>query len=470
MKNRIRTAIFAVALALMFAVTAISMPVLLASQKLSLNASVSIKFNTTAQQVTELTNTGLQCRVNDDGTLIMEKTSVSVLTGSTTKENIKKQHESLVKAGILRYAMYSGSLCAQAQGASQLLVILDFTNYNISKFESGYLSGLTYAILGSNERLGSGYKFTVTNKKGATVDDGLLTVYDSADGGRVITDDYTLTMQGIYESGQWLNFANSTVSINGGTADEITNYSIRIVLPGNQKVPVTLDSGSLTIDGASLGGINIGAPKQPDTIGLGISHLGISSDNHSSVIRIAQGAANCSHFHWMTVTETQMGFSFQRMLDNFSNASLPREYADEIFKKPHAYSDFAHLYISSRKDADGKPLINIFDSPVGEMVESTGGIASAIRVLYWYNFYIGYYNVENFDINFYHYRRSADNKIENNPGTLLYDKVAQSAVQGESQLCHAVYCGHAGEESHLIGYFSPNGNFYDENQNPILPE
>jgi len=460
MSKRIITVLISVTLALTFAVTAVTVPALLAAEKLTLSASGSIKFPTFKQQQDELKEMGLVLEEVDGKPTLQASQNT---TDSVSTAGMQARHADLISKGILRYAIYSGTLCQQSQQSQtglQLIIILDFTNYNVTVFESGFLKGLTYAILGSKQvqLFGMGSKFEEYNGEG-----GALTLYDSSNGGAVMDKSVRLTLQGFGSN-------NSTYiqEKNGetyGAEQYINHYSIRIILPGNQPEPVTLKEGSLTLKGVnSFGGIF--SPKQPDCIGLGISHLGISHENHSSVIRIEQGAADSEHFHWMTVTEEQKGFSFQRTLDNILNSTLGKGYADEIFKKPHAYSDFAHLYISSQKTDTTSATINIYDSPAGEINESASDLAAAVRLLYWYDAYINYKNIESMDVKFCHYRRDSNNQIEAEPGVLTYDSVAKTEIHGEP--CYAVYCSHSHENSDLIGYFSKSGKFYDAAGNPAI--
>lgn len=482
MSKKIRTAIIAVALALTFALMAISVPALLAAEKISLSASSTVKFTTTAQQMNEINNggTGLKCEVDPEtGTLVMQHTDVSIIN-STSPTAIKKQHDALINDGILRYAMYSGSLCSHTAASSQenenlqLIVILDFTNYNISQFQEGFLSGLVYALLGSNEReiffIKRGYKHTVKNVKEADGDEVSLTVYDSKNGGKVIDNHkYVMTLQGIYESGS--DYTNSTVSIDGGEPKSITHYSVRIVLPGNQTVPVTLQADSLKIVGAEVAGFEIGAPKQPDCIGLGISHLGITPFESEKSIVVKKGAASTSHFHWLSVTDKQMQYAFNRTLDNILDATLDSGYADEIFKKPHTNSDFSHLYISSKKTGVSSAILNILDSPAGELTESASGIAAAVRLVYWYHTYKMKYNADRMNLTFNHYRRSATNEVDPTPGVLKYDENVTYTIGGET--CYAVTCGHFTTESgddNVIGYFSESGKLYNTAKNEVHAE
>ncbi len=466
MSKRICSALIAVFLALTVAVSAISIPVLLASQRLLLNASVSIKFPTVEEQIEELGGMGFKLEFDENNTPVLATTSNSSET--LGRDSMQKRHKELIDKGILRYAIYNGTLCQQSQQSQtglQLIVILDFTDYNIGIFEEGFLKALTYVILGSGQLGNVGSNFEETNGEG-----GALTLYDSTKNGAVIDKEVKLTLRGFVGNNSTY-IQEKTGEVSGepqyGGQQYINHYSIRLILPGNQSNPVTLKAGSLTLEG--VGGFfgNLFKPEQPDCIGIGISHIGISAENHSSVVKIEKGVAECSHFHWMTVTESQKGFSFHRTLDNILNPDLGQGYADEIFKKPHANSDFAHLYISSEKTGAASAKINIYDMPVGEIHESATDLAAAVRLLYWYNGYLKYYNLESMDIKFYHYRRTANNQIEDTPGELRYDKAAATEISGET--CYPVYCFHSGAET-LIGYFSVSGKLYDAKGNPVEAE
>lgn len=460
MRKSLHTAFIVIALALTFAVMAISLPAFSAAGNVKLGASSSIAFATFANQQSELNNAGLKLEMINGKPTLQETTNTG---DALTTERMGQRHEDLIKQGILRYVMYNGSLCQQSQEGLQLIVILDFSNYNVSVFESGFLKGLTYVILGSKQvnlfGSGVGSKFEEFNTDG-----GALTLYDSADGGSVVNKPARLTLQGFGSDG-----STYIEEISGGqyiNKQAINRYSIRIILPGNLKEPVTLKTGSLTLKGvSSLGGIF--SPKQPDCIGLGISHMGITKD-HSATIVKEDGAADSSHFHWLTVTGLQMEYALKSSLDKILNVSgatnVEVGYTDEIFIKPQAHSDFAHLYMQCKK-TDSGTVLNLYDSPMGELVESADGMTAAVRLFYWMEYiYKPHYRdvtgSATLDaLSYNHYRRSAINEIENIPGVLSYDSTATVEIDGE--LCHTVYCSHFMEASGIIGYFSASGKVFN---------
>lgn len=457
-------AVIVVALTIVFTVTAISLPALFAANNLDLNASTTVNFRVfppAATQQAELNSMGLDSTVNEDGTLTLNPTSVDSDTVSSS--SMRARHNELIEKGILRYAIYDGTLCKQSQkDKPSLIVILDFTHYNISEFQSGFLKSLTYAIIGSNKFLTTGSNFTETNGEGGT-----LTVYDSSKGGVILTDPVTLTLRGFYNS-EGLLKQFSYITTSDGTTHKIDQYSVRLVLPRNPKKPITLQNDSLTLKGVELGDFS---PKQPDCIGLGISHLDIDAKHSSSSIVIEANAADSMHFHWLTVTSSQMEFSLLRLLNNMLNingATVSVGHVDEIFRKPDAMSDFSYLFMRAVKLSDGETAISLYDSPY-EKISEAQNIAAAIRLFYWFErvYELHNKNVNNINMNFLRYQRSADNSINENYDLLTYDRETSYLHKGER--CYSVSrrpdSGTGASE--ILGYFSDSGKLYNKSWNPI---
>jgi len=291
---------------------------------------------------------------------------------------MKEQHAELINKGILRYAIYDGTLCEQSQkDKPSLIVILDFTKYNITEFESGFLKSLTYAIIGSGEFANTGSNFKERNGDGGT-----LTVYDSSQSGTVLTDPVTLTLRGIYKS-EGLLTKNSYLTMSDGTSHTIEQYSIRLVLPRILQKAVVLRNGSLTLKGVEIGNFS---PKQPDCIGLGISHLDIDPKNDFSSIVIEPNAADSLHFYWLNVLSTQMEFSLLRSLNNalgINGANVKDGHVDEMFIKPNAQTDFAYLFMRFVKTNADNAVISLYDSPY-EKVSASQNTAAMIRLFYWF--------------------------------------------------------------------------------------
>ncbi len=456
MRRKFRTAVIATVLAVAFTVTAISLPSFLAAENLTLSSSTAINFQVfppAEEQKKELDGLGLNCTVNEDGSVTLDSTGVGELSGTA----MKAQHDDLIAKKMLRYAIYDGAICQQTAG---LIIILDFTNYNITEFKGGFLKALTYAILGSNQLGNTGKRFKETNQAGGT-----LTIYDSSNGGAVITDPVTLTLQGIYNNNGLIKLSNSYVTRNG-VKTELTKYSIRLILPRNPKAPAILRDDSLTLKGVEIGNFS---PKQPDCIGLGISHLDIDPKNHASSIKIEPQATDRMHFHWLTTTRSQMEFALLRSLNNMlgiNGASVNSGYVDEIFIKPNVLTDFSHLYLRSEKFSDGA-TISVYDSP-NASVSASQNTAAAIRLFYWFERVYGLkaQNVNNVNLKFYRYQRSTDNTISATYSVLSCDTDTKYTNIGET--CYAVYekSDNGAGASAIIGYFSESGKLYNSEWKP----
>lgn len=467
MHRKFRTTFIILTLAISCIVIALSLSALFAASGVGpLKGSTLISYNVypeISEQLTSLNEVGLAGTPNPDGTITLNSTSVS---DGLSSSKIKETHDSLIANGMLRYVIYDGSICHEARG---LIVILDFSNYNVSEFQSGFLGSLSYSILGSHSLWGlAGYTFEEHNGEG-----GALTVFDSSQGGTVRTDRITLTLQGIYESGQ---LANSYVTKADGTKVELTQYCLRIVLPRILKAPVHMQSGSLAMRGVSIGRYQLVAPT---CIALGISHLDIQLERTESgvawnnTINIAGDATDRNlqpHFHWMTVTGNQMAYALTMSLNealtdpNYSEGDI-----DEIFKKPSVESDFSYLFFRMRKVTDKKLAIGVYDAPEGTNTETTEkGIAAAISMIHWlthvYN--LPSRNVNNLEIEYRHYLRSADNKVDDNNNEIdenygILTVNAEQTFEHEGKTCYQVRCTHSAEADCVIGYYSVSGDLYD---------
>lgn len=503
MKNRFRTALTALTLAILFiTVVVISSATLFAAKSYTLGDSAPIKYLTAVQQAKQqldyLTGsaedgsdkTGLKGTVNGDGTITLNDTSLEgsqVLGNALSTETLQKEHKNLIEKGLLRYAVYDGTICQSVneENGPMLIVILDFSRYTISTFEAGFLDGLAYVLVGSNEVnlifTQRGAEFYETNY---TVDDsgnktkGALTIYDSTNGGQEKEEKAELYLRGIYSESS--GFEKSVLRRADGTEDIINQYSVRIILPDSQSV--TLQKGSLAISGVNMSGF---ATVPPDCLALGISHWNIRPDGMTQDGRIewskdvtlqAGVVANKQHFHWMTVSGYQMAYAFSRSL----NAMLGRVpdlnelpavgTVNEIFRKPEPDSDFSQLFLSVKKVTDTEISISVYDEPKGGTTDTHAeGIAAAVSMMNWLHH--SYKLQENIPdgttVKMYHYPRSENNQInEESVGILSCDtNDPNKLVEINGEKCYTVECTHA--KSGIIGYFSESGKLYDADKNPI---
>lgn len=485
MRGRSRTAIIALTLAISLIVIAILSTAIFAAASNSVGGSSVIKFLTSQQQFdnliggTDEQKTGLNGTMDENGNITLNDTTIGNVFGdSLTYDTLKKEHDNLIKQGILRYAIYNGSLCSDATG---LIIILDFSNYNITEFKSGFLNGLAYVLVGSNEK-GSGIlfgkrgaEFTETNEAG-----GALTVFDSKNGGRVISPDeqqIKLTLRGIYAgTGGLLGIKQSVVTVGDQSLDEgtpINSYSLRIVLPSNAN-SIHLEKGCLIIEGIDALGAAI---VPPTSVGLGISHLNIQQTvgpdnevNWNENVNIDVGVTTKPHFHWISVRGYQMAFALYHSLNNMLGlnkdengnviAEAANSYVDEIFKKPHTYSDFAYLFLRNTKVSENKIVISVYDAPNGNNVQTEEGIAAAISMMNWMN---NVYKLQekkgDKEIEFRHYLRSQSNEIDEQYGVLTCD--TNNTIMHGGENCYAVKCTHESESGEIIGYYSASGKLYD---------
>ncbi len=479
MKIRSRTAMIVLTSAITFIVVVFLSTAVCAASSVGFDSSAKIKFTPAAKQAENLKDTGLNSKDNGDGTisLLQTETSWNSLAGST----IEQQHNKLIELGILRYAIYDGTICQAVadKNSPMLIVILDFSDYSISKFEAGFLNGLAYAILGSNTSttFNKGATFEVTNDLG-----GVLTVYNSTNGGAVKAAPVTLTLQGIYSSGA---FENSKLDRKDGAApQEIQQYSLRLILPRSTTHTVTMETGSMTMTGVTLDGW-IGSLVgdtfsivSPDCIALGISHLNIQPIVSESEIKwnekvvIGAGVTVKPHFHWMTVTGHQMDYAFSRSLDDMLEQSTNGEVVtpqvgtvDEIFRKPKAYSDFSQLFLSVKKVSEKDIAISIYDTPNKSDVHvyTEEGLAAAVSMMHWLN---NAYKLPlkkgDKNVTIYHYTRTKNNEIAG-AGELSCDTPADSKTQINGEICSVVRRtlkeGNNTKVS-VIGYFSDSGKLY----------
>ncbi len=501
MQRSSRTAIIALTLAITFIIVVVmSSSAIFAATSGSFGGSSSINYLNAIkkgeEQLGDLTGssqdgsdeTGLKGTVNPDGTLTLNDTALSagdVLGDALSTSNLEKQHKNLIEKGILRYVIYDGTICqaVNEENGPMLIVILDFSRYNISKFEAGFLDGLAYVLVGSNEVnlifAKRGAEFTETNYTTDAAGNkvkGALTIFDSTNGGIEKEDKAELILRGVYPQGT--NLDKSVLKRPDGTEEFINQYSVRLILPDNQSV--TLEKGSLVIQGVDMNGFST---VPPDCLALGISHWNIKPVGETEDGRIAWSkdvtlkagvVANKQHFHWMTVSGYQMAYAFSRTLNAMlgrvpDSSELPSVgTVNEIFRKPDADSDFSQLFLSVKKVSDANITISVYDEPRGDSTNTTEeGIAAAVNMMYWLD---KKYKLQEkipagTTVTMYHYPRSTNNEIsEAAAGVLTCDiNDPSKIIEINGEKCYTVECTHS--TTSVIGYYSESGKLYDANKN-----
>ncbi len=515
MQGRSRTAIVLLTLTIMIIIIVMLSTAIFAATGNTISGSSNIKYLNHAQQVAEAHRqqeelvgtadnpTGLNAEVNEEnGTITMKLTEP---WGNLSSDDIIAEHNNLIKTGILRYAIYEGTICKAVRDQGlMLIVILDFSKYNnITTFGAGFLNGLAYVLLGSHSAFGAGASFVEKNFE-YTDDQGTthpkaFAIYDSTNGG---AEKYTqegermeLHLTGIYSQTGLIKPQNSyLLNTKDNKQTPINQYSVRIILPNTPNV--TLETDSLKIKGVGGDSFSIISPAG---VALGISHLGLLSTGLADDGSIAWNktidiqpkvVGDKNHFHWMTVTGHQMDYALARSLDPILGLVVERDAngnpitdtngnpkvvetavgkLDEIFIKKRTRSDFSQLFVSVYKSADKEFAISIYDEPTGSAVHNDAGTARAIRMLYWLQ-EIYHLQDKKGDMicTLKHYTRDENNHLDETEtaGILEYG----GTIIKDGKTLYAVTCTHEIGNGGLVGYFTKDGEIYllDNNGNPYF--
>ena len=433
------------------------------------------------EQKNILTSCGLNATVsNENVTLSTDSADFSSFSAS----NIKKYHENLIKNGILSFLVYDHSVCSlkvdsASSSSLNLVVCLDFSSYNIVSFESDFLEGIAYALMGTSLQIPFlGGNNTMTNDTEETyahnaTGEAIHPVqYIDAALGREIDKTVKLHFRGMAA-----NDNNTTyMTIDGGSNIYIHAYSLHIVLPrnnwGGNRATISFKQNSLTVDG--VGGLSVDPPQ---CIGLDVSGIVLDETGENDYVSMHGSAApDTSHFHYVG-TDSQMEYCMTRAFDNvLTSAQTASNYVEEIFVKPYTNSHFTRGYAGIGKE-DGKLYASVYDQPPAsaELMEDTRAIGILI-FYYWLRF--GYtlpsgHSVDFTDgsyIGYRHYRRDAETYlIEAELGVMTCDFTFNNADSVDKWI--NVYCTHTptgvGTTNNLIGSFRRVISGADGSGNPL---
>lgn len=414
-----------------------------------------------------LVNCGLNATVGS-GSITLESDSA---WGTTSPSAIEKYHNQLIKEGILSFIVYDNSVCSlkvnsKADSTRNLVVCLDFSEYNITRFESGFLEGIIYPLMGSISILGIVGNNSMTESTVATDTKPATVQYIDAAHGTLITDKrIDLFLKGVSD-----NESNTSyMTISGENQAEtvyVHDYSLHIILPSNTwwggTSKITFDANSLSVNG--IWGISVSAPS---CIGLDISKITLGSQDYISVNQNA--APDTTHFHYIGM-QNQMEYCMKKAFDNvLSTSNNKSNYVEEIFVKPFTDSHFTRGYAGVGKE-NGKLYASVYDQPATETAMPITRTAGILVLYYWLWFEYGGGTNTSFGnanyITYKHYPRDTQTNL------VQTDLVATLTFNGQAdaQGWYYVYCTHnqnatlVTNKARLIGSFrkvNGEGQFRD---------
>ena len=430
------------------------------------------------EQVDVLTSCGLNATLASES---VELSTDSATFSSMNASNIKKYHDNLIKNGILSFIVYDNSVCSlKVDGASatslNLVVCLDFSNYNITVFEEDFLEGIVYALMGSVS-LGSLGNSSMTNDTEETyahntTGEAIHPVkYIDAALGAEIDKTVKLYFRGMSARDNFTTY----MTIDGGKSIYVHAYSLHIVLPrnswGDTKATIRFASNSLTIDGFWNWSISV---DPPECIGLDISGIALDSTGENDYVQLDDHAApDTKHFHYVG-TQHQMEYCMKKSFDRvLSPSHTTTDYVEEIFIKPFTDSHFTRGYAGIGKE-NGKLYASVYDqipdSGSTMAATRTGGI---LILYYWLRYayvlpegYAADFTDKSY-ITYRHYRRNENTYlIESAVGALTADFTFDATDEAGRWI--SVYCTHAadggvGKTPNLVGSFRRVANGVDEN-------
>lgn len=413
------------------------------------------------EQTQILQDCGFNAQFNEDGSLIT--LAQDSPWGAFGTEQIQQLHDNLINNGILSFVVYENSVCSLKIGdtARNLVVCLDFSNYNVTTFESGFLEGVIYALMGTSlEFPYLGGNNGMVESTETTVDRPAAVDYINAADGSFITDkQIELHLRGMSDNEAWTTYIN-IIDENGvkGANEYVHEYSLHIKLPSNtwtaDKQVITFNSGSLTVTG-----IRNFSVATPSCIGYDIGNI-ILEEGKDFVSIAADATGDNNHVHYIGATLWQI----QYLLDKSFDTVLPSTkttYVEEIFYKPYANSDFIRAYAGVGRE-NGNLYANIYDQPSYSTL-NTSNMQGILIFFYWlchvYEYPTGY----TYDsLSYVHYERDENNLVNGVTGELTCDW-ASAGDTGRS----TVHCSHGtginADAPTLVGYFDKGGGFYNAN-------
>lgn len=371
-----------------------------------------------------------------------------------------KINENLIENGILHYAKYENSLCKYL---NNLIIILDFSDFFITKFTAHTFDFLYYAILGGAYDFPS---YTVKN----------IPVYNSATG----QESRKATAV----------FNGSQITLDGQTITDGTDggISLRIVLPnlGEDK--------TLVFDDFSLNFFNWNMYMNivPECVSIDMSNLTItpkltedgkldtSGSDTFSGLKISTKATQtefppytpqCSHVHFIGRTGNQLEYALDTSIE-FTKANINTE--TEIFiRQPSTDGTDQSKFIFTRMysrvyQAGSKTNIDIIDSAVFKTQPTEADLVALLETGHWLHFRLGE-SIEtiNSDYVLYHQRRSGDNSLFEEKAQLTIDG---TAIEINGVTVYKMSCEHSddeGEKGSFVGYFGAGRKYFKYNYDPF---
>ncbi len=402
-----------------------------------------ISFIGTGNQKQELTlqrqtlvNCGLNATVSGND-LALETDSADLSAIRAT--NIEKYHNNLIKEGILSFIVYDHSVCSlkvnsDSSSSLNLVVCLDFSAYNVVRFESSFLQGIIYALMGSVElgTLGNG---DMTESTHATDTKPAAVQYIDAAHGTVITDKKVdLYLKGI---SSYQNLT-SYMTIDDTETVYIYDYSLHIILPANtwwgENSTIAFEENSLYVNG--VWGVSV---TPPSCIGFDISKVTLGEQDYITIDENA--APDTTHFHYIGM-QSQMEYCMKKAFDNvLSPSHTAQNYVEEIFVKPFTNLHFTRGYAGVGKE-NGKLYASVYDQPATAELMPTTRTIGILVLYYWLWFEYGGGTNTSFCnssyITYRHYPRDSQSYIVQSDivATLTFNGVA------DSNGWYYVYCMH----------------------------
>lgn len=391
-----------------------------------------------SEQRQALVNCGLNATVGS-GSIALESDSAWQAINSST---IEKFHNQLIKEGILSFIVYDNSICSlkvnpSVSSTRNLVVCLDFSQYNITRFESGFLEGIIYALMGSVQLGSIGNNGMVESTVATDTKPAAVQYIDAAHGTLITDKQVDLYLKGV---GGMENLT-SYMQITDGNQREtvyIHDYSLHIILPSNTwwggTSKITFDANSLHVNG--VWNISVSAPS---CIGLDISKVTLGDEDYISIHQNA--APDTTHFHYIGM-QSQMEYCMKKSFDNVLSPSHTEEnYVEEIFVKPFTDLHFTRGYAGVGKE-NGKLYASVYDQPATAAAMPLTRTVGILILYYWLWFeYGGGTNTSFGDANYITYKHYPRDTETNLVQTDLMATLTFNG-QADAQGWYYVYCMH----------------------------
>lgn len=371
---------------------------------------------------------GYKC--DEDGNLLAE--DGTVLSGLTMSDDELIANGLAVSEHdpILSFAIYENSPCMIEK---ELIVILDFSQFAVSRFTSNALDGIVPILFG------------LENVFSYTLD---VAVYDAVSG--LVEETKKVTMNGHY-------------TIDGETEHD---YALRIVLP-NVGIGKEIDFKEQSL---YLPSWYEQLASYPRALTFDLSRMPLNRAqnlvsgltlNKNMTVGTVDGVSvtTIDHCHFIGHTNNQLEYALYNALDHVKESNF-RNMTYEIFRRRSFEEELSQLSTRISYDTgNNAPVIDVIDS---SSVTSKSDLVNMLAMAYWIQYVMP--SIEKIDtVLVYHERRNVDQSLGDKARFYIRRDSSDGLIEYEidGQIWYLLECDHLNDGSKtIIGLFTQKSDFY----------